>query len=807
MIDPDLYPVEPDDELKPDESLDRLYANRKSYFAQPDLPPPTDLTPAAAPVRPGISYVQYVNILTGATHILQVRSGETLNVPGTASVPFSFQIDTRNTSTYSSASNQYQAPFKTGITTGSYYIDFGDGNSLVWNEGDSEVLHTYSEEGVYDLIVVPTGPKPTSSDGGIWIAGQGAAPAFKDEGAKFTAINSWGDCCFYFGQSTDLRFENMNTLPDGPVIVDSNQFDFKLGPLRFADFSTWNDASNPFTGSGQGIQQNVNVPVEDYDINFNLHFIPTALNSAFAYNRNVNCPLDNWNVENVSNFSGAFAIATRFNQDLTSWDVSSGTTFASMFSNCTAFQNGGVGGVGVGLDTWNTSLVTNMSFMFINSHFNQYIGSWDVSNVTNFFRMFRQSRFNQDIGNWDMSGPKNAGEMFNYAYSFNNGDPAGFAGGGVGVGMDNWDVSQWTSLQQFLRSTPFNQYIGSWDVSNIVYAQNAFDGSSFNRDVSGWNTVSLVNASEMFANNHFDQDLGAWPIPVLSNATNMFRSTGALSTPNYDSLLIGWGGQAPNLQSGVTLSTIPCQYTLAAASARNVLTGTYGWTIVDQGQVPLATPTVAGYQSTTLAVSNPFAIDMPTGIQVGELLVAFVANDYPIDGATMGTPTGWTQVLQNGGATADSKFGVWYKVADGTEGSTISFSWDKPGGYSVIGWVMRVQGADITNPIEVIGTYAANAFSSSATAPAAITSNDNCLAFAILSFDGNDAEPITLSGTGWDASFPAGQVINYPNPATNALTAGWITKEIPTADTTQDLTMNFSATDSYGVQQFVIKGA
>ena len=83
----------------------------------------------------------------------------------------------------------------------------------------------------------------------------------------------------------------------------------------------------------------------------------------------------------------------------------------------------------------------------------------------------------------------------------------------------------------------------------------------------------------------FDQNLGGWNIGSLTNAQYMLSLT-AMSTANYDALLIGWAGQAPNIQNNVSLTVGP-QYTGggAAEAARNTLTGTYGWIISDGGPV------------------------------------------------------------------------------------------------------------------------------------------------------------------------------------------------------------------------------
>ena len=67
-----------------------------------------------------------------------------------------------------------------------------------------------------------------------------------------------------------------------------------------------------------------------------------------------------------------------------------------------------------------TTNVTNMSYMFEWSSFNQPIGNWDVSNVTDMSRMFHgATSFNQDISKWDVSKVTNVELIFMGAVSFN----------------------------------------------------------------------------------------------------------------------------------------------------------------------------------------------------------------------------------------------------------------------------------------------------------------------------------------------------------------------------------------------------
>jgi hypothetical protein len=105
---------------------------------------------------------------------------------------------------------------------------------------------------------------------------------------------------------------------------------------------------------------------------------------------------------------------------------------------------------------------------------------------------------------------------------------------------------------------------------------------NFNGAISSWNTAALTTTKEMFWDaGMFDQNVGSWNMTQVTDLSNMFNWS-ALSPANYDSLLIGWSSQT--LQSGKSLGIGNfASYSPAALAARNVLTGTYGWTIADGG--------------------------------------------------------------------------------------------------------------------------------------------------------------------------------------------------------------------------------
>ena len=64
------------------------------------------------------------------------------------------------------------------------------------------------------------------------------------------------------------------------------------------------------------------------------------------------------------------------------------------------------------ISNWNISNVNSMRGMFKDSQFNRDISRLDVSNVRDMTGMFANSKFNQDISNWKIRKDCNARLMF-----------------------------------------------------------------------------------------------------------------------------------------------------------------------------------------------------------------------------------------------------------------------------------------------------------------------------------------------------------------------------------------------------------
>ena len=244
---------------------------------------------------------------------------------------------------------------------------------------------------------------------------------------------------------------------------------------------------------------------------------------------------------------------------------------------------------------WDVSNVSSMFNLFRDAtSFNQNIGGWDVSNTGDMGYMFSgATAFNQDIGSWNVSKVYNMFCMFSGAESFNQ-------------DIGSWDVSKATIMSYMFRgANVFNQDISSWNVSGVYEMANMFSWTSnFNQDISSWDVSRVINMTEMFSNAiAFNQDIGSWDVGNVTNMTDMFKDV-TLSTNNYNNILIGWAGQTVN--NDINFNGGNSKYSPGeAADARAVLTGTYGWTIIDGGESnALAVSTLAPSEITATSATS-----------------------------------------------------------------------------------------------------------------------------------------------------------------------------------------------------------
>ena len=207
-----------------------------------------------------------------------------------------------------------------------------------------------------------------------------------------------------------------------------------------------------------------------------------------------------WDVSAVTDMSFLFRM-TDFNEPIDKWDTSDVTTMEGMFYENKTFDQD--------ISGWDVSNVENMASMFYDSIFNQDISRWDVSGVENMSHMFYDSNFNQDISGWDVFSLKNMSYMFNKSV-YNH--PL------------LWDVSGVTNMSHMFDSSLFNHPL-PWDVSNVENMSGMFYKSVFNQDISRWNVKKVTNMSHMFEYSKFNQDISRWNMRNIIYVENMFSES------------------------------------------------------------------------------------------------------------------------------------------------------------------------------------------------------------------------------------------------------------------------------------------
>jgi surface protein len=117
----------------------------------------------------------------------------------------------------------------------------------------------------------------------------------------------------------------------------------------------------------------------------------------------------------------------------------------------------------------------------------------NLLNATSLFYMFgacvSMTGFNTNW-NWDTSSITNMSWMFIQAFSFN-------------ADISNWNTSNITDMNRmFSAAIDFNQDISRWDVSKVINMEAMLAVAvRFNQNLGAWNLASVTNLSRIFSNN------------------------------------------------------------------------------------------------------------------------------------------------------------------------------------------------------------------------------------------------------------------------------------------------------------------
>lgn len=101
-------------------------------------------------------------------------------------------------------------------------------------------------------------------------------------------------------------------------------------------------------------------------------------------------------------------------------------------------------------------------------------------------------------------------------------------------------------------------------------------------------------------------------------------------------------------------------------------------------------PVVEGITKSFTNAGSSFTATFPSGVEVGDLLV-IQTNIISDANLTFTLPTGWTRVHPKRELGFISEYDVIYKVADGTEGSSVTLSYNSAGAHTHV--CFRISGA------------------------------------------------------------------------------------------------------------------
>ena len=97
-------------------------------------------------------------------------------------------------------------------------------------------------------------------------------------------------------------------------------------------------------------------------------------------------------------------------------------------------------------------------------------------------------------------------------------------------GMENWDVSNWTSMYGLFDSDkPIKSDLSYWDVSNVEDFRLAMQLENTNPNINNWDVSKATNMSGFFSTSSENKyiegmDLSGWDVSKVTNCSGFFGS-------------------------------------------------------------------------------------------------------------------------------------------------------------------------------------------------------------------------------------------------------------------------------------------
>ena len=215
-----------------------------------------------------------------------------------------------------------------------------------------------------------------------------------------------------------------------------------------------------------------------------------------------------------------------------------------------------------GMSSWDTSSVTDMSYMFQNQNYSNLrqidLANWDVSNVKNMTGMFA-GNYNLeqiDVSGWKTANVESMAEMFQNCYRLTSLDVSGWNTGKVKdmrqmfagcSSLQTLDVSGFNTANVENMNGMFSSCsnltslnVSGFNTSNVKDMGHMFSGcnSLATLNVSGFKTSNVTNMHGMFnwCNSLTSLNLSGWNTASVQDMGSMFSGCSSLTTLN----LSGW---------------------------------------------------------------------------------------------------------------------------------------------------------------------------------------------------------------------------------------------------------------------------
>ena len=235
-------------------------------------------------------------------------------------------------------------------------------------------------------------------------------------------------------------------------------------------------------------------------------------------------PIANWNVTCLKNAEGIFYYMTALEEvDLSRWDTSNVTNMSYLFADCTSLSNI------EGLRNLNLSKVTNAQNMFagcVSITSLEPVEHWNVSSLKKAYAMFDglSKITSADFSNWNVSNVDNFAWFMAECAELQT------------IDITGWNTPNLVYTYSMLRDNPKLHTItglGNINTSKLLSINNMFtnDVSLTTLDLHNWNTTKLETMSEAFigCTNLTSLNLVGWNTPNLKKMTSAFKNT-ALTT-------------------------------------------------------------------------------------------------------------------------------------------------------------------------------------------------------------------------------------------------------------------------------------